>query len=221
MKMTVADTYRSCRYVKPTSRERLSRCRAANVDHTRKSSQIPNPRGTETARERNRYNPMTAAAANQMKSMAPSSHQRGSSANSAVNGHAGRSEAGARTRSAIARWRSADTASPLVPVPFSVDNVSTAVSEFCTRLGPGCDYSWARCSPSRPSVHPAMLSREQLRDRVSQPGGCVPEQPEVSPSLAIGHYLVVLRRRWRVVLAVVIVGLIAAIVYLQYVHRQS
>lgn len=49
----------------------------------------------------------------------------------------------------------------------------------------------------------------------------MPEQPEVSPSLAIGHYLVVLRRRWRVVLAVVIVGLIAAIVYLQYVHRQS
>ena len=49
----------------------------------------------------------------------------------------------------------------------------------------------------------------------------MPEQSEVSPSLAIGHYLVVLRRRWGVVLLLLIVGLIAAVAYLQFANRQS
>ncbi|MDN5853244.1 MAG: hypothetical protein L0K86_10435 [Actinomycetia bacterium] len=49
----------------------------------------------------------------------------------------------------------------------------------------------------------------------------MPEQTEVSPSLAIGHYLVVLRRRWRVVFVLLVVGLIAAVAYLQFVNRQS
>lgn len=49
----------------------------------------------------------------------------------------------------------------------------------------------------------------------------MPEQTEESPSLALGHYVAVLRRRWRVVLVVFILGIAAAVAYLQLVQRQA
>ena len=48
----------------------------------------------------------------------------------------------------------------------------------------------------------------------------MPEPAEQSPSLALRHYLTVLRRRWRVVAIVLVLGLLAAAAYLKLVQQQ-